>query len=90
MVKEIVGFKGDLKFNIHKPDSSMDRLMDISKIQALGWQPKIQLKKGIEMMYQWYKKCSGGGGKNEILLPLSIANSCFKDFNAYVMEARHA
>lgn len=55
MVKEIVGFEGELRFNTEKPDSSMDRLMDISKIKSLGWNPKIQLKEGITMMYDEYK-----------------------------------
>ena len=61
MIKEIVGFKGELQFNAQKPDSTMDRLMDISKIKSLGWNPKIQLKEGIQMMYQWYQECGGGG-----------------------------
>ncbi|MCX2683311.1 GDP-L-fucose synthase [Campylobacter sp. MIT 21-1685] len=56
LVKEVVGFKGELVFNTNKPDSSMDRLMDISKIKALGWKAKINLKEGIMMMYEHYKK----------------------------------
>ncbi|HHP0358353.1 TPA: GDP-L-fucose synthase family protein [Campylobacter jejuni] len=55
IIKDIVGFKGNLVFNTNRPDSSMDRLMDCSKINALGWKHKIDLKEGIAMMYEWYK-----------------------------------
>ncbi|EAL5929058.1 GDP-L-fucose synthase, partial [Campylobacter upsaliensis] len=59
-VKQIVGFKGELTFNTSKPDSTMDRLLDNSKINALGWEAKINLEEGVQMMYQWYH--TGGGG----------------------------
>lgn len=54
MVKRIVGFKGKLCFNPNRPDSTMDRLMDCSKIHSLGWKHKIELEQGIKMMYDWY------------------------------------
>ncbi|EPM4399991.1 GDP-L-fucose synthase family protein [Campylobacter jejuni] len=61
MVKNIVGFSGELVFNTSRPDSTMDRLMDCSKIHSLGWRHKIDLEKGIQMMYKWYKNNNGGG-----------------------------
>ncbi|EIF9289418.1 GDP-L-fucose synthase [Campylobacter jejuni] len=61
MVKNIVGFSGELVFNTSRPDSTMDRLMDCSKIHSLGWKHKIDLEKGIQMMYKWYKNNNGGG-----------------------------
>ncbi|EPB5397296.1 GDP-L-fucose synthase family protein [Campylobacter coli] len=61
MVKNIVGFSGELVFNTSRPDSTMDRLMDCSKIHSLGWRHKIELKDGIKMMYKWYKNNNGGG-----------------------------
>ncbi len=54
IIKDIVGFNGELVFNASRPDSSMDRLMDCSKIHSLGWKHKIELEDGIKMMYQWY------------------------------------
>ncbi|EHC3424756.1 GDP-L-fucose synthase family protein [Campylobacter jejuni] len=54
MIKQIVGFKGKLTFNPNRPDSTMDRLMDCSKIHSLGWKHKIELEDGIKMMYDWY------------------------------------
>ncbi len=59
MVKEIVGFKGEIYFNPNRPDSTMDRLMDCSKIHSLGWNHKINLEQGIKMMYEWYVKNKG-------------------------------
>ncbi|MCR2064840.1 NAD-dependent epimerase/dehydratase family protein [Campylobacter helveticus] len=60
LIKELVGFSGELKFDSTKPDSTMDRVLDSSKIHALSWRAKINLKKGVQMMYQWYS--TGGGG----------------------------
>ncbi|KAA6224585.1 NAD-dependent epimerase/dehydratase family protein [Campylobacter sp. LR185c] len=61
MVKKIVGFNGDLVFNANKPDNTTPRLMDTSKINSLGWKSKIDLERGIKMMYEWYKNTYGGG-----------------------------
>ena len=59
LIRDIVGFEGEVVFNTSKPDSTMDRLLDNSKINALGWKAKINLEKGVQMMYQWYH--TGGG-----------------------------
>ncbi|MCC8278396.1 GDP-L-fucose synthase [Campylobacter sp. VicNov18] len=56
LIKEIIGYKGELKFDITKPDSSMNRLLDCSKLHSLGWKHKIELEEGIKMMYNWYKQ----------------------------------
>lgn len=52
MIKDIVGYKGDLVFNSTKPDGTPKKLMDSSKINSLGWQPKIQLREGISKVYR--------------------------------------
>lgn len=54
MIKEIVGYKGDLYFNTDKPDGTMKKLTDVSKLNSLGWKHKIDLKEGVEKMYKWY------------------------------------
>ncbi|EAL4740515.1 GDP-L-fucose synthase [Campylobacter jejuni] len=61
LIKNIVGFKGEIVFNNSKPDSTMDRMLDSSRLQNLGWKHKIDLEKGIQMMYEWYKNNNGGG-----------------------------
>ena len=55
-IKESIGFKGDLVFNTSKPDGTLRKLTDVSKLNALGWKHSIELKEGIEKMYEWYKK----------------------------------
>lgn len=54
LIKEIVGFKGRLNFNIEKPDGTMIKLTDPSKLHSLGWKHKVELKEGIETMFNWY------------------------------------
>lgn len=55
-IRDIAGYSGELYFNTDKPDGTMKKLTDVSKLHALGWKHKIELKSGIEKMYQWYKK----------------------------------
>jgi GDP-L-fucose synthase len=56
LVKEIVGFKGELKFNIDKPDGTMVKLTDPTKLHSLGWKHKVELEDGIRTMFDWYLK----------------------------------
>ena len=53
-VSEVVGFKGDVKWDAVKPDGTPQKLLDVSCLSKLGWQPKIDLKDGIREVYQWY------------------------------------
>jgi len=54
MVKEIVGFTGDLKFDISKPDGTPRKLMDVSRMKSLGWMFSITLERGISEVYKEY------------------------------------
>ena len=53
-IKEVVGFKGGLTFDSTKPDGTPRKLMDVSKLHALGWKHKIELKDGLKLAYQDY------------------------------------
>jgi len=53
-IQEKVGFKGELFFNADKPDGTMRKLTDPSKIHELGWHHQIDIEEGIEKMYSWY------------------------------------
>jgi len=53
-IKEVVGFKGNLYFNSDKPDGTMRKLTDSSKLEGLGWKFEVELKEGIGRMYEWY------------------------------------
>jgi GDP-L-fucose synthase len=54
LIKEVVGFKGDLVFDTTKPDGMPRKLLDISKISKLGWKPKINLREGLEKTYKYF------------------------------------
>ena len=53
-IKQTIGFKGELVFNTEKPDGTMRKLTDVSKLNSLGWQYNIELEEGIRKMYNWY------------------------------------
>ncbi|SDR74889.1 GDP-L-fucose synthase [Formosa sp. Hel1_31_208] len=54
-IKEVVGFKGGLVYNTNKPDGTMRKLTDVSKLNALGWKYQMKLENGIKEMYDWYR-----------------------------------
>ena len=54
LIKNIIGFKGELYFNTEKPDGTMKKLTDVSKLNSLGWKYKMNLESGIKEMYKWY------------------------------------
>ncbi len=54
MIKEIVGFDGDLLFNTDKPDGTPRKLLDVSRLNALGWTARTSLREGISKTYQEY------------------------------------
>ena len=56
MIKEIVGFKGDIKHDLSKPDGTPRKLLDVGKVKQLGWKAKINLKDGIKKVYDGYIK----------------------------------
>ncbi|MBF8149007.1 GDP-L-fucose synthase [Winogradskyella sp. F6397] len=53
-IKMVIGFKGSLVFNSDKPDGTMRKLTDVSKLNSLGWKHKIELEEGIRKAYNWY------------------------------------
>lgn len=55
-IKKIIGFSGSIKFDTSKPDGMMQKLLDISKIEKLGWKAKTTLDQGIENSYKYYLK----------------------------------
>jgi len=56
LIKKITEFDGDIKFNTEKPDGMPRKLVDISKISALGWKPRISLEDGLKYTINWYRK----------------------------------
>jgi GDP-L-fucose synthase len=52
LVKEVIGYQGELVFNTSKPDGTPRKLMDVSLLHSLGWKHQVELKEGIAMAYQ--------------------------------------
>lgn len=55
LIKKIVGFEGEIRKDLSKPDGTPQKLLDITKLSSLGWKAKISLKDGIEQTYEWYQ-----------------------------------
>lgn len=55
LIIEVVGFTGDLEWDITKPNGTPRKVLNIEKIKSFGWEPKITLKEGIKSTYEWYK-----------------------------------
>jgi GDP-L-fucose synthase len=60
IVSEVVGFKGELIFDPSKPDGTPRKLLDTSRLEKLGWRPRVSLRDGIEQTYQWYLRSAPG------------------------------
>ena len=54
MIAELTDYKGEILWDNSKPDGTPKKLLDISKIQNLGWQPRFSLKEGLKLTYKWY------------------------------------
>ena len=55
LVVKTVGFEGEVKFDASKPDGTMRKLIDVSKLHSLGWTHKVEIDEGVKMLYEWYK-----------------------------------
>jgi len=54
IVKKVVGYSGEIKFDTTKPDGTPRKLMDVSRINSLGWVAKTELEEGIGLAYKWF------------------------------------
>lgn len=54
MIQKITGHQGNIKWDLTKPDGTPRKLMDVSKMKAMGWQYNTELEEGIEKTYNWY------------------------------------
>jgi GDP-L-fucose synthase len=59
LIQEIVGFSGSIDWDSSKPDGTPRKLLDVSKINELGWKPQTSLRSGIESTYIWYREHRG-------------------------------
>jgi GDP-L-fucose synthase len=54
LIADVVGWKGDLVFNMHMPDGMPRKLLDVSRLAELGWKAHVDLREGLEATYAWY------------------------------------
>ncbi len=54
LIKKVTGFTGEIRFDSTKPDGAPRKVLDVSKINALGWKARTSLEDGIRKVYQWY------------------------------------
>ena len=54
LIKEIVGYDGEIRYDMSKPDGTPRKLLDVNRLRDLGWQSRTSLKEGIKKTYQWY------------------------------------
>lgn len=54
-IADVVEYKGKLKWDTTKPNGTMRKVMDVSKIKSMGWEPKVSLKEGLERTYEYFK-----------------------------------
>ncbi len=60
LIRDIVGYTGDIVYDTSKPDGTPRKLLDVSRLHALGWQARIGLREGVAATYAWY--CAHHGG----------------------------
>ena len=55
LVVKAVGFEGEVAFDASKPDGTMRKLIDVSKLHSLGWMHKVEIENGVTKLFEWYK-----------------------------------
>ena len=55
LVVEAVGFEGTVEFDTSKPDGTMRKLIDVSKLHSLGWTHKVEIEDGVKKLFEWYR-----------------------------------
>lgn len=63
LVRDVVGYEGDIVHDASKPDGAPRKLLDVSRLRGLGWEAGIPLRKGVEDTYRWYVEHSGMGAR---------------------------
>ena len=56
LVAKTVGFEGTIEFDTSKPDGTMRKLIDVSKLHSLGWTHKVEIEEGVRKLFEWYQR----------------------------------
>ena len=71
LIRRTVGFEGEIRFDPSKPDGTMRKLTDVSKLHRLGWHHRVEIEEGVKRLYEWYRR--------ERDAPSSVAGSGNRD-----------
>jgi GDP-L-fucose synthase len=75
MVAEVVGYDGALRFDTSKPDGTPRKLLDVGRLKALGWKPRISLREGLVSTYEWYKNVAAAQSAAKESLSETLSSS---------------
>jgi GDP-L-fucose synthase len=62
LIRDVVGFEGELTFDASKPDGMPRKLLDVSRLNGLGWEASIPLREGLEETYRWFRETVAADG----------------------------
>jgi GDP-L-fucose synthase len=65
ILQRVTGYEGGIVFDRTKPDGTPRKLLDVGRIEALGWQPSIQLAEGIAEVWRWYCESRSGHSQSK-------------------------
>ena len=71
MIVEVTGYENEYEWDTTKPNGTLRKVLNVDKVKSLGWEPKIELKEGLESTYEWYKESIGYEEPPEKLNPFS-------------------
>jgi GDP-L-fucose synthase len=56
LIADVVGYRGGFEFDASRPDGTPRKLLDVSRLSALGWRPRVDLRTGVQLTYDWYRR----------------------------------
>ena len=71
MIVEVTGYENEYEWDTSKPNGTLRKVLNVDKVKSLGWEPEIELKKGLESTYEWYKESIGYEEPPQKLNPFS-------------------
>ena len=71
MIVEVTGYENEYELDTSKPNGTLRKVLNVDKVKSLGWEPEIELKKGLESTYEWYKESIGYEEPPQKLNPFS-------------------
>ncbi|HYC50269.1 MAG TPA: GDP-L-fucose synthase [Gemmatimonadaceae bacterium] len=78
MMREVVGFQGEIVFDTSKPDGTPRKLLDVSRLSAVGWRPAVALRDGLASTYTWYEAQTATPATEAVATDLPTADLSYR------------